>query len=78
MPQVVDQRRRVVIPKHVATTLGIKSGDQVVFEKMGDRYAIAKLDQRVDRLAEIMDRDPKRTGKPLPVSPGEIKKIWKE
>jgi AbrB family looped-hinge helix DNA binding protein len=78
MPQVVDERRRIVIPKHVATMLGIGTGDHVVFEKIGDRYAIAKLEERVDRLAEVMDRDPRRTGRPLPVSPEEMKKIWRE
>lgn len=69
MSQVVDQRRRVVIPKHVARTLGIGTGDRVIFQKMGDHYAIAKAGDRAERLGAVMDWDPERTDKPLPVSP---------
>ncbi len=78
MSNTVDGRRRVVIPKHVARELDIKTGDRVVFERIGDRYAIAKLDERAEGLAELMDRNPERTGKPLPVTPAEMKRIWKE
>ena len=42
MAKVVDERRRIVIPKHVAKSLGITSGDMVVFEKIGDRFAMTK------------------------------------
>jgi AbrB family looped-hinge helix DNA binding protein len=78
MSQVVDRRRRVVIPKHVAKSLDIQGGDRVIFEKIGDHYAIAKAGDRTGRLAEVMDRIPERTGKPQPVSPREMKRIWKE
>jgi AbrB family looped-hinge helix DNA binding protein len=78
MSQVVDRRRRVVIPKHVAKSLDIQSGDRVIFEKIGDHFAIAKAGDRIGRLSEVMDRIPERTGKPQPVSPREMKRIWKE
>ena len=67
-----------MIPKHIAKSLDMRSGDRVVFEKIGDHYAIAKAGERVGRLTEVMDRNPERTGRPIPVTPREMKKIWKE
>lgn len=77
MSQVVDERRRIVIPKHVARALGIGRGDRVVFEKVGDRFAIAKAGTRNRKLEEVMDHDPERTAKPEDVSPSEMKGIWR-
>jgi len=79
MSQVVDRRKRVVIPRHVAKSLDIQSGDRGIFERIGDHYAIAKAGDRTGRLAEVMDRIPAElTGKPQPASPREMKSIWKE
>jgi len=78
MTQIVDERRRIVIPRHVAKTLGIGSGDRVAFERVGDRFAITKVETRNQKLEEIMDQDPERTGKPESVSPREMTRIWKD
>ncbi len=77
MAKVVDERRRIVIPKHVAKSLGITSGDMVVFEKIGDRFAITKTQTPEQRLERIMDQNPERTGEPQKVSPAEMKEIWR-
>jgi len=44
---------------------------------LGDDFVIRKLDTPKKRLEKIMDWNPKRTGKPEPVSPKEMKGIWK-
>lgn len=78
MPSTMDRRRRVVIPKAVARELEIRTGDRVTFQRVGDRYVIVKLEDGIDHLAELMDRNPGRTERPLPVTPAEIKGIWRE
>jgi len=77
MAVAVDERSRVVIPKPVVEELELKEGDLVVFEKVGDDFVIRKLDTPKKRLEEVMGWNPKRTGKPEPVSPKEMKGIWK-
>lgn len=73
----MDERGRVVIPRPIAEELGLEEGDLVVFEKVEDDFVIRKLETPKKRLEEIMGWDPKRTGKPEPVSPKEMKRIWK-
>lgn len=77
MAAVVDERGRVVIPKSVTEELGLEEGDLVAFERVGDDFVIRKLKAPKRRLEEVMGWDPKRTGKPKPVSPKEMKGIWK-
>jgi len=67
----------VVIPKLIAEELGLEEGDLVAFEKVGDDFAIRKLGAPKKRLEEVMGWNPKRTGKPEPVAPKEMKRIWK-
>ena len=77
MATAVDERGRIVIPKHVAEELGLSKGDVVVFEKIDEHFVIKKLGAPKRKLAEILSWNPKRTGKPQPVSPEEMKGIWK-
>ena len=74
---VMDDRGRVVLPKDVAEDLGLTRGDSVVFEKRGSDYVVARAGSRRGRLEEIMDWNPARTGKPLEVTPRDMKEIWK-
>jgi len=74
---VLDDRGRVVLPKDVLDELGASEGDMVIFEKRGKDFTIVKKSSRGERLEEIMDWNPKRTGKIERVSPKTMKEIWK-
>jgi len=74
---VLDDRGRVVLPKEVLEELGASKGDAVVFEKRGKDLVIMKASSKGGRLEEIMDWNPKRTGKMEKVSPKTMKGIWK-
>ena len=74
---VLDDRGRVVLPKDVLEELGASAGDVVIFEKRREDFTIAKASSRGGRLEEIMDWDPKRTGKIEKVRPKAMKGIWK-
>lgn len=77
MASTVDERGRIVLPKHVAEALELSEGDMVTFEKVKDHFVITKVMEPRRRLEEIMSWNPKRTGKPEPVTPREMKEIWK-
>ena len=42
-PRLVDQHKRVVLPKDVLDSLGLDSGDYVVFGVEGDKAWIKKV-----------------------------------
>jgi AbrB family looped-hinge helix DNA binding protein len=73
----IDERGRIVIPKHLMEELGLGKGDMIVFERVGEHFVIRKLDAFKRRLEETMSWNPERTAEPEPVSPEEIKGIWK-
>lgn len=75
MTSVLDEKRRVTVPKEVAEELGLVEGSRVAFRKRGNVVTIAKADSK-DDLMELLESKPKRTGRPLPVSEREIKEIW--
>jgi AbrB family looped-hinge helix DNA binding protein len=72
----VDDRGRIVLPKRLREELGLSNGDSIVFEKIGEYYALKKL-ATTKRLEEIMSWNPQRTAEPEPISPQEMKRIWK-
>lgn len=67
----------MVLPKEVADELGVLKGDLVVFEKRGKDFVVARASSKRERLEEIIDWNPERTGKPENVSPKRMKGIWK-
>ncbi|MDI6820440.1 MAG: AbrB/MazE/SpoVT family DNA-binding domain-containing protein [Candidatus Hodarchaeaceae archaeon] len=77
MTSVVDGRGRVVLPRHVTEALELSEGDMIAFEKVEDHFVIRKVRAPERKLEEIMSWNPKRIGKPEPVSPKEMKEIWK-
>ncbi len=77
MSSIVDEKGRIVIPKHLAEELGLTKGDKISFEKKKQSLIIKKAKASEKRLDEIMSWNPKRMGKPEPVSPQEMKEIWK-
>ncbi|MCP8314207.1 MAG: AbrB/MazE/SpoVT family DNA-binding domain-containing protein [archaeon] len=77
MSSIIDGKGRIVIPKHLAEEIGLTKGDKVIFEKKKQFLMIKKAKAPEKRLDEIMSWNPKRTGKPEPVSPREMKEIWK-
>jgi len=74
---VLDDRGRVVLPKEVLEELGASRGDALVFEKRGKEFVLMKASSKRERLEEIMEWNPKRTGKIERVSPKAMKEIWK-
>jgi bifunctional DNA-binding transcriptional regulator/antitoxin component of YhaV-PrlF toxin-antitoxin module len=65
------------LPKELADELGVLKGDVVVFEMRGKDFVMARASSKRERLEEIMDWNPERTGKPENVSPKSMKGIWK-
>jgi len=74
---VLDERGRLVLPRELADELGVSKGDVVVFERKGKDFVVAKASSKRDRLEEVMDWNPARTGKPESLSPKKMKGIWK-
>ncbi len=74
---ILDDRGRVVLPKDILQELGASSGDTVVFEKRGKDFVVKKALSKTKRLEEIMDWNPKRTGRVEKVTPKTMKEIWK-
>ena len=75
---ILDDRGRVVLPKELAEALGVSRGDLVVFERKGKDFVVAKASSlKKDRLEELMEWNPERTGKPENVSPKTMKEVWK-
>ncbi|MCJ7505494.1 AbrB/MazE/SpoVT family DNA-binding domain-containing protein [Candidatus Bathyarchaeota archaeon] len=74
---VLDDRGRIVLPKEVLEEIGASRGDAVVFEKRGRELMVMKASSKRERLEEIMDWNPKRTGRVERVSPKAMKEIWK-
>jgi bifunctional DNA-binding transcriptional regulator/antitoxin component of YhaV-PrlF toxin-antitoxin module len=64
-------------PKDVADELGASKGDAVVSEKRRRDLVVKKASSKADRLEEIMDWNPSRTGKIAKVTPKVMKEIWK-
>lgn len=77
MTSVLDEKRRVVLPKDIAEELGLVEGSTVAFKKEKDAVIIKKVEETEDSLREIMSWNPKRTGKLKPVKEDEIKEIWR-
>ena len=77
MTSVLDEKRRVVLPKDLAEDLGLIEGSKVVFRKEKDVVVLKKLEESDDSLREMMSWNPKRTGKLKPVKEIEVKGIWK-
>jgi bifunctional DNA-binding transcriptional regulator/antitoxin component of YhaV-PrlF toxin-antitoxin module len=74
---VLDDRDRVVLPREVVEELGTSKGDVVAFERRGRDFVIIKAQSKKVGIEEIMDWNPKRTGKVEGVSPKAMKRIWK-
>lgn len=76
MTSVLDEKRRVVLPKEVVEELGLAEGTAVAFEKRDGRVIMKKVKKNEDTLREAMAWNPGRTRRPRPVREREIKEIW--
>jgi AbrB family looped-hinge helix DNA binding protein len=76
MTPVLDEKRRVVLPRDVAEELDLVEGSEVEFEKEKGVVIIKKAGAKEDKLRKIMSWNPKRTGKVRPVREAEVKEIW--
>ena len=74
---ILDERGRIVLPRELAEELQASTGDAVVFERRGKEFVVTKVVSKKERLEEIMDWNPVRTGKIEAVSPKSMKEIWK-
>jgi len=75
---ILDDRGRVVLPKELTEELGVSKGDLVVFVRKGKDFVVGREpSSKKDRLEEIMEWNPERTGKPENVSPKTMKEVWK-
>lgn len=74
---ILDERGRVVLPRELADELGVSKGDMVVFERKGKDFVVMRASSKKERLEEVMDWNPERTGKPEVTAPKDMKGIWK-
>ena len=65
------------MPKQFADDLGVWKGDLMVFEKKGKEFVMMRASSKKERLEEVMDLNPERTGRPESISPKDMKGIWK-
>ncbi len=77
MTSVLDEKRRIVLPKDLAEELGLVEGSRVSFTRDKGGVVVRKVEGTGDSLREMMSWDPKRTSKPKPVREGEVKEVWK-
>jgi len=77
MTSVLDDKRRVVLPKEIADELCLVEGSKVTFKTEKGVVAVKKAKEAEDSLREAMFWDPKRTRVPRPVKEDEIKEIWR-
>lgn len=73
---VLDEKRRVVLPKEIAEELGLAEGTAVTFKRRNDTLIVKKVTGEKDSLREMMSWDPARTKRPQRVREREIKEIW--
>jgi AbrB family looped-hinge helix DNA binding protein len=77
----LDSKRRLTLPPKVVERLGLREGDEVVFEEGGDGSFVIRLGRRTDFaewFKKLILSEPKRTGTPENWSPERMKRIWKE
>jgi len=77
MTSILDDKRRVVLPKDIADELGLVEGSTVAFKKEKGFVTVKKAKNAEDSLRETMSWDPKRTKKPQAVKEDEIKEVWR-
>ena len=76
MTSVLDEKRRVVLPKEVVEDLGLAEGTAVAFERREDAVIMKKVKKDEDTLREVMAWNPGRSRRPRPVREREIKETW--
>ncbi len=76
MDSVVDEKRRITIPKHLADELGLRKGTTVSYHKDGDTLLVKKTRKGADSLEEVMSWNPRRVGRPERISEREMKDMW--
>ena len=73
---VLDEKRRVVLPKDMAEKLGLAEGTSLTFESKKDAIIMRKEMKKKDALREMMSWNPTRTKRPQRVAESEVKEIW--
>ena len=73
----IGDRYRVTIPESIRKELRLRVGDELVLEKVGEgvyRFGVVEKGSRYhDQLLQLLKTPPKRVGKPLDISSGEMK-----
>jgi len=77
MTSVLDQKRRVVLPRDVMEELGLGEGSEVEFEGRKGEVVLRKVEKKEDPLLRVMSWNPRRRGKVRPVKESEIKEVWR-
>ena len=75
----ISDRYRVTIPESIRKELGLRVGDELVLEKVGEgvyRFGVVEKGSRYhDQLLQLLKTPPKRVGKPVDISPAEMKRL---
>lgn len=75
----ISDRYRVTIPESIRKELGLKVGDGLIIEKVDEgvyRFGVVEKSSRYhDRLLQLLKTLPKRAGKPIDVSPRDMKRL---
>ena len=73
---MLDEKRRIVLPREVVEELDLAEGTAVAFEKKNGVVVIKKAKRKEDSLKELMEWNPVRTRKPRPIIEREVKEVW--
>jgi AbrB family looped-hinge helix DNA binding protein len=77
MTSVLDEKRRVILPRDIAEELGLSQGSEVLFERGGGGVMIRKARKTKDKLLEAMSWNPRRIRKVRPIKEAQVKEVWR-
>lgn len=75
---VLDDKRRIVLPKEIAEELGLAEGTPVSFKRSREGIVIERAEKNVDALRDMMEWNPRRQGRSSEVRERDVKGIWEE
>jgi AbrB family looped-hinge helix DNA binding protein len=77
LASVLDEKRRVVLPKDLADEMGLAPGSPVSFKKGKGVVIIQKAKGGDDQLKAAMEWNPVRKKTPAKVTEKEVKEVWR-
>ena len=76
----IDSKGRILLPPSLRRELELESGDIITLKKSHEGLVIAPGKRRTffEKFREIIQSEPKRSGKPQNWPPSRMKSIWEK